>query len=74
MSLQDQANKVFVDGHKGPHPQEYHEAVYDRLENAVKDLSKNTPGYEQALRSELESIKIEVATPGTDLNNWVTKK
>lgn len=74
MSLQDEANKVFVEGHKGPHPQEYHETVSRRLGEAVEGIPKNTDAYQNALRSELEKIKIDVATPGTDLNNWVTKK
>ncbi|CAG2149643.1 hemagglutinin repeat-containing protein [Cupriavidus numazuensis] len=74
MSLQDQANKVMVEGHKGPHPQEYHEAVYERLDGAVQGIRRGTPEYENALRSALEKIKIEIATPGTNLNSWVTKK
>lgn len=28
MSLDDAANKVRVPGHKGPHPQEYHEEIF----------------------------------------------
>lgn len=42
--------------------------------SAVQNLPKNTPAYEQALRSELEKIRVEVSTPGTKLNDWVTKK
>jgi hypothetical protein len=31
MSLDDSANKVRVQGHKGPHPREYHEEIFERL-------------------------------------------
>ena len=74
MSLQDEANKVFVEGHKGPHPQEYHDAVFKRLEGAVRGIPENTPEYRQALNFALDKVKIEIDTPGTTLNNLVTKK
>jgi hypothetical protein len=32
MGLEDAANKVRIPGHYGPHPQEYHEVVFDVLE------------------------------------------
>ncbi|WP_042567771.1 hemagglutinin repeat-containing protein, partial [Ralstonia solanacearum] len=74
MSLQDQANKVLVDGHVGPHPQEYHDTVYRRLGEAVADLPPKTPQYQQALRDELARISNEIKTPGTLLNKLVTKQ
>ncbi|CAH0444654.1 hemagglutinin repeat-containing protein [Ralstonia pseudosolanacearum] len=74
MSLQDQANKVLVDGHVGPHPQEYHDTVYRRLNEAVADLPPKTPQYQQALRDELARISNEIKTPGTQLNKLVTKQ
>lgn len=74
MSLQDQANKVLVEGHVGPHSQEYHETVFNRLETAVSGLTENTPQYERALRDELGRISKEISTPGTQLNKLVTKK
>ncbi|AXW34107.1 hemagglutinin repeat-containing protein [Ralstonia pseudosolanacearum] len=74
MSLQDQANKVLVDGHVGPHPQEYHDTVYRRLNEAVADLPPKTPQYQQALRDELARISNEIKTPGTLLNKLVTKQ
>src|SRR4028119_553399 len=36
MSLNDPANTVRVKGHRGPHPQEYHERIYERLDEATK--------------------------------------
>ncbi|MFV8643610.1 hemagglutinin repeat-containing protein, partial [Ralstonia pseudosolanacearum] len=74
MSLQDQANKVLVDDHVGPHPEQYHNAVYKRLTDAVQDTPPKTPQYEAALRGELAKIAKDISTPGTDLNKLVTKK
>ncbi len=74
MSLQDEATKVFVEGHKGPHPQEYHDAVFERLGTATEGIPRNTPEYKSALSTALEQIKVEITTPGTKLNNLVTKK
>ena len=73
MSLQDEANKVLVYGHKGPHPKEYHQEIFRRLDEAIRVHEKNTPAYERALRGELARIKSEIQTPGSNLNLLVTK-
>ena len=73
MSLQDEANKVLVYGHKGPHPKEYHQEVYRRLRDVIESHNPHTPGYERALRKELAEIKREIQTPGSQMNQWVTK-
>ena len=36
--LDDALNKVFVPGHKGPHSEEYHQYIYDKLTTALKGL------------------------------------
>ena len=71
LSLQDDLNKVLVAGHQGPHPQGYHEAVYQRLKNL-----EGLPGeaYRTAFREELEKIPREIQTPGSYLNKLVTKQ
>lgn len=73
MSLDDPANKVEVIGHKGPHPRDYHQAVYDRLNKAVKGKDPHSEAYKKAFSSELGKLKQECATPGTRLNNMITK-
>ena len=35
MSMENPANKVVLDGHKGPHPEAYHKEVYRRLRDAT---------------------------------------
>lgn len=69
MDLNDAENRVRVPGHRGPHPQEYHEAVFDRLQTGTRGLEGDA--YSSAFRAELEKIRTEVATPGSDLNKLV---
>jgi RHS repeat-associated protein len=64
-SLEHPRNKVKVFGHFGPHPEKYHLEVYSRLSRA---LTKSP----SAFWTELGAIGVEVATPGTRLNGWVT--
>lgn len=72
MTLQDDLNKVLVAGHRGPHPQSYHDLVYAKLQTATRGLSGDE--YKIALQNELKKIGNEVVTPGTVLNSLVTKK
>jgi len=70
--LNDAINKIEVIGHKGPHPEEYHQAVFDRLQSATKGLDGND--YKKAFENTLESLKKEVNTSGTELNKLLIKE
>lgn len=72
MSLEDVLNKVVVPGHRGPHPEIYHQTVYDRLIGATDGLSGEA--YKLALQSELRAISQEVATAGSVLNKLLTRQ
>jgi RHS repeat-associated protein len=72
LDLEALANKVYVLGHRGPHPEAYHQAVYDRLRSATAGLTGGA--YRQALLDELKRLAEECATPGTTLNNLLTKR
>ncbi|MFL5345772.1 MAG: AHH domain-containing protein [Hyalangium sp.] len=72
MSLDDPANKVRVRGHVGPHPQEYHEEVYRRLDEATTGC-RTVQRCRQALEAELRALAEEISTPGTWLNRLVTR-
>ena len=65
-------NTVRVPGHKGPHTFEYHNEIYTRLMEKTEGLDGEE--YTKAFTKELEKIKKEIVTPGTNLNNLVTKK
>lgn len=72
MSLNDPENQVHVPGHKGPHPQEYHEAVFERLR-----LATSTCRTIQQCRADLiQALRIlakELTTENTWLNTLVTR-
>ncbi len=70
MDLQDALNKINVPGHRGPHPEKYHQAVFDRLTSATNGL--NGPAYRNALETELRAIGKDAATPGNPLNRLLT--
>ncbi|MBT9134881.1 MAG: hypothetical protein DDT38_01623 [Firmicutes bacterium] len=72
VSMQDELNKVWVAGHQGPHPAAYHIEVFRRLNMATSEQAGAE--FAQAFRKELERIKTEIATPGSELNRMVTKK
>lgn len=64
-------NIANVPGHRGPHPEVYHKYVWDKLNEAVDQIAKNTPEYRDAVVNTLAKIKIEAETPGTKVNNWL---
>jgi len=72
MSLDDPANKVRVKGHQGPHPKEYHEEVYRRLDEATSDCSSMAQ-CRTALTKMLEKLAWEISSENTWLNKLVTR-
>lgn len=71
MTLDDAANRVAVPGHRGPLPQAYHEAVFDRLRTATRGLDGD--GYASAFKAELAAIRTEAATAGSSLNKLLVR-
>jgi hypothetical protein len=72
MSLNDPANKVHIRGHRGPHPQEYHEEVYERLDRATS-MCRTLQQCQQALTAALQRLAREISEPGSRLNRLVTR-
>jgi HNH/ENDO VII superfamily nuclease len=72
MSLNDPANKVRVKGHQGPHPQEYHERIYERLDEATRGCG-SIQECQKVLTAELQRLAKQISTEGTSLNKWVTR-
>lgn len=58
MSMEDAANRVHVPGHKGPHPQAYHERIFRRLYDVTDGLSGTAA--ESALRAELGNLRADI--------------
>jgi hypothetical protein len=71
MRLKDAENIVPIQGHKGPHPQQYHDTVYRRLDRAMGDC-RSIAECRGRLTGALRRLADEIATPGTDLNRLVT--
>jgi hypothetical protein len=72
MDLDEAANKVYLLGHAGPHPEEYHDEVFKRLSNAVRTC-KTAGDCRASLTRELSRIADEVCTPGSKLHLLATK-
>jgi A nuclease family of the HNH/ENDO VII superfamily with conserved AHH len=73
MSLKDSANLIHIQGHEGPHSEEYHQMVYARLLAAFRKC-KSLDECRRAFTNELKNIADELCTPGTDLNKMLIKK
>ncbi|WP_375773719.1 AHH domain-containing protein [Archangium gephyra] len=72
MGLDAAENLVYLKGHKGPHPAEYHEAVYEKLSVAVRDCG-TAPQCRRKLAKALEELAAEVCTPGSRLHRLATR-
>jgi hypothetical protein len=71
MRLTDAENIVPIRGHRGPHPQRYHQIVYRRLQDALGDCG-SIAECRESLTRELRALAEEISTPGTELNRLVT--
>jgi hypothetical protein len=71
MRLKDPENIVPIQGHKGPHPQRYHDIVHERLQEALGDCSGIAECRARLLPALDELAKL-ISTPGTELNRLVT--
>lgn len=72
MSMEDPVNKVRIPGHKGPHPKQYHQTVYERLRDAV-EACRTTAQCREALTQELTVLAEDLLQAGSDLNKLVTR-
>jgi hypothetical protein len=70
MRMKDVENTVPIEGHKGPHPERYHQIVYDELFRATKSCRSITE-CRAVLTMALDRLAREIATPGTELNQLI---
>lgn len=74
MSLRnDPVNKVRIRGHAGPHPEAYHQKVYDRVWDVTRRCNTEA-SCRRALTRELRQIAKELVTPGSDLRRLLIKE
>jgi len=72
MSLDAAENLVYLKGHQGPHPEAYHERVYEQLQAAVAHC-RTQKQCRTALVEALRDLADELCTPGSWLHRVVTK-
>jgi hypothetical protein len=72
MSMDDPLNKMPLPGHYGPHPQRYHEIVHEIL-NSATQACRSVVECREKLTLALKALAKEISTPGTELNQLVTR-
>ncbi|RKH32798.1 hypothetical protein D7Y13_07510 [Corallococcus praedator] len=72
LSLSDTANLVRIQGHRGPHPAEYHQAVLTRINDAMAGC-RGAAQCRAALVDVLAEIARDLTTAGTRLRKLITK-
>jgi hypothetical protein len=72
MTLDEVENIVPIQGHKGPHPEEYHRLIHKRLTETTRHC-RGISECRAALETALKRLAREIETPGTELNLLVTK-
>jgi hypothetical protein len=72
MRMKDTENIVPIEGHRGPHPQDYHELVYESLNRALRNC-RTIADCRVRLLVALDDLAQSIATPGSDLNRLVTQ-
>ncbi|HLM44087.1 MAG TPA: AHH domain-containing protein [Myxococcaceae bacterium] len=72
MSMEDPANKLKLSGHYGPHPEEYHQAVFNHLDKATATCPSQQ-ACALALRQALRELAAEISTQGSRLYMLLTR-
>ncbi|ATB42825.1 hypothetical protein CYFUS_008304 [Cystobacter fuscus] len=73
MSLDEPANIVHLVGHQGPHPEEYHQEIYSRLNDAISTCQTRTE-CKRKLVEALDEIAGDICKHGSRLNKLLTKQ
>ncbi|RKH60690.1 AHH domain-containing protein [Corallococcus llansteffanensis] len=71
MSLDDPANRVNVPGHRGPHPEAYHQKILAALDRATMGCG-SMDNCRAVLTRTLRSLASQILKKGTDLNRLIT--
>ncbi|WPB76087.1 AHH domain-containing protein [Archangium violaceum] len=73
MSLDDSKNRIYLQGHKGPHPEEYHAEIFEVLQRAMKGCQGQS-ACRSMLVGALDKLAGRICTPGSQLHELLTKK
>ncbi|WP_160174661.1 AHH domain-containing protein [Archangium violaceum] len=72
MNLEDPANLIYLRAHTAPHPEKYHQEIFQRMRETLKGCG-DLETCRGVLRMELRLLASEICTPGTALNGLVTR-
>ncbi len=72
MGLDVEENRVYLKSHQGPHPQEYHEAVFSKIDAAMEGCRTVAQCRTRLVRA-LRQIADEVCTSGSTLHRLATR-
>ncbi len=72
MKLDAPENRVYLKGHEGPHPEEYHEEVYQRLQRALGQCRTKKQCRDNLVKA-LEALADDVCTTGSRLHRLATR-
>jgi hypothetical protein len=72
MTLEDPENLVYLQGHKGPHPEEYHAEIFERLQSALGPCRTHEQCRGNLSRA-LRRAATDVCTPGSQLHRLATQ-
>jgi len=78
MSLQDIANKLVLPGHKGPHPQDYHEKIFEALMEAAEGAASGMQGLaaeaaQEVMEEAMQKALLTIASRLCNKNDPLTK-
>jgi hypothetical protein len=71
MSLKDPLNLVYMQEHAEPHPKEYHQEIYNRLQATLEGCGDRETCAE-VLKMALRRLAAEICTPDTSLSSLVS--
>lgn len=66
IGLNSKTNFRSINPHQGPHPELYHQRVNERLQDAVAGHAPRSPGYQKAVKAELDRIHADIAANPID--------
>lgn len=71
MSLDDPLNLIYLQEHNAPHPEAYHQEIYDRLQATMEGCG-DQDSCAGVLRMALRRLAAEICTPDTPLSSLVS--
>ncbi|MFL5346013.1 MAG: AHH domain-containing protein [Hyalangium sp.] len=71
MELEDPLNLLYLQEHNSPHPEAYHQAIYDRLQATLEGCGDQA-SCASVLRMALRRLATELCTPDTPLSSLVS--